>query len=205
MSQQPPEYLVHELVQSWVTEWLMKPHKIEEVTQLIDIFPSTLMIKSIPFGTMEIDYSLTTLDNLDLAESLSYFMFDAMEHLNGIGLSAIQLGCPIRIFVMKVNGEKTCVNPIWKPLSRKMVSLSEGCLSFPNEHCIISRPESIDVEYYDMIGNKVEETLTGLEARCFMHECDHLDGIIMHMKQSRLKRDMYLRKLAKQKPSYRWM
>lgn len=201
MSQQHPEYLVHELVQSWVTEWLMKPHNIEEVTQLIDIFPSTLMIKSIPFGLNH----LHTIDNLDLAESLSDFMFDAMEHLNGIGLSAIQLGCPIRIFVMKVNGEKTCVNPIWKPLSRKMVSLSEGCLSFPNEHCIISRPECIDVEYYDMIGNKVEETLTGLEARCFMHECDHLDGMTMHMKQSRLKRDIYLRKLAKQKPSYRRM
>lgn len=201
---QPPEHLIHELIQAWINDWLMKHHDIEEVEHLIDIDKPMLNVKSIPFGTMEVE-SCITIDNLDLAQMLSDFMFDTMEHLKGIGLSAIQLGCPLRIFVMKVNGEKTCINPSWKPLSKKVVSQSEGCLSFPKEHCIISRPEMIDVEYYDIVGNKVNETLSGLEARCFMHECDHIDGITMHMKQSRLKRDIYLRKLAKHKSSFSWI
>ena len=201
---QPPDHVLDLLIQTWINEWLLKPHNIEEVKDLIDIDTRLLNIKSQPMGTAGL-YQSDQIDNLDFAESLSDFMFDVMEHLNGIGLSAIQLGLPVRIFVMKVNNEKTCINPTWQPLSRKMVSLNEGCLSFPNEHCVISRPDMIDVEYYDKIGNKVKETLSGLEARCFMHECDHLDGIIMHMKQSRLKRDIYLRKLAKKKPSFSWM
>jgi peptide deformylase len=199
---QPYERLLHELIQFWINDWLMNPHHIEETEHLFD--DALLMVKSLPFGTLEIESELS-IDNLDLAESLSYFMFEVMKHSNGIGLSAIQIGCPLRIFVMNVNGEKTCINPSWQPLSKKMISMSEGCLSFPKEHCIVSRPDMIDVEYYDIVGNKVKETLTGLEARCFIHECDHLDGITMHMKQSKLKRDIYLRKLSKKKPSFSWM
>ena len=60
-------------------------------------------------------------------------------------------------------------------------------MSYPNVFLEISRPQSVEVEYYDEHENKVTEFLTGIDARCFQHELDHLNGVVYTSKVSSLK------------------
>jgi peptide deformylase len=111
---------------------------------------------------------------------------------NGIGLAAPQIGISLRVFVMQMQGwRRTCFNPEITGRSDHWVDFDEGCLSFPGEHCIINRPEWVDVRYQDYQGQWHSERFSGILARCFQHELDHLDGITMwdrhkeqHAKQS---------------------
>ena len=114
--------------------------------------------------------------NEDLVERMLHFM-----HANkGIGLAANQVGERIRMFVMSI-GEHSwaCFNPEIVQTHNDLTDYDEGCLSFPGESCIIKRPDTIDVRYYDVAGVEVIEKLTGLASRCFQHELDHLNGITM--------------------------
>jgi peptide deformylase len=111
----------------------------------------------------------------------------------GIGLSATQVGISRRLFVMSVDGKyRECFNPKITESSETLVEFDEGCLSFPGDRCIIKRPDWVKVEYQNSSGQKTQDHLVGLEARCFQHELDHLDGITMwdrykeqHAEQSR--------------------
>lgn len=114
--------------------------------------------------------------NEDLAERMLQFM-----HANkGIGLAANQVGERIRMFVMYIDEHSwACFNPEIVKAYNDLTDFDEGCLSFPGETCIIKRPDTIDVRYYDVSGIEVIEKLTGLASRCFQHELDHLNGITM--------------------------
>lgn len=126
--------------------------------------------------------------NLYLADCMREFM-----HANhGIGLAAPQIGMSRRLFVMEIEGKKwACFNPEIVESSPEQVEMEEGCLSFIGESCIITRAQEILVRYQDHQGLWYTEKLVGLAARCFQHELDHLDGIVMqdrdkeqHAKQS---------------------
>ena len=107
-------------------------------------------------------------------------MLQIMRKENGIGLAATQIGISKRIFVMEVSGiTRACFNPEILQSSQNLVDFNEGCLSFPGEQCTIKRPDSISVKYHNVQGVIIQEELSGLEARCFQHELDHLDGITM--------------------------
>ena len=123
------------------------------------------------------------------APQLSVEMIDIMLFHAGRGLSANQLNLDARIFVMqKISGEYiTVINPKILSKSKKTQIDTEGCLSYPNVFLEISRPKSVEVEYYDEHENKVTEFLTGIDARCFQHELDHLNGVIYISKVSSLK------------------
>lgn len=113
-------------------------------------------------------------------EMLAQEMTALMVREYGIGLSATQVGISRRLFVMSVNGQyRECFNPEIIESSETLVDFDEGCLSFPGDHCIIKRPDWVQVEYQTASGQPVQAKLTGLEARCFQHELDHLDGITM--------------------------
>lgn len=108
-------------------------------------------------------------------------MFDFMHKENGIGLAAPQIGISKRIFVMSVYGvNRDCFNPEILQDGAELAEFEEGCLSFPGESCKIKRPDTIIVRYQNYAGEWAQASLTGLEARCFQHELDHLDGITMH-------------------------
>lgn len=119
-------------------------------------------------------------------------MLDFMRQEKGIGLAAPQIGQSKRLFVMSVHGrERLCFNPEIIKSSEVFTDFDEGCLSFPGDQCIIKRPDWVEVSYQDDCGNVIVDNLVGLEARCFQHELDHLDGITMwdrykeqHAKQS---------------------
>lgn len=115
-----------------------------------------------------------------LAKQMLEFMIEE----NGIGLAAPQVGINKRIFVMKIGLRSyVCCNPEIIACSTDYANFSEGCLSFPGQTCIISRPSKINVRYYSADGTAIEEELDGLAARCFQHELDHLDGVTIFDRQ----------------------
>ena len=120
-------------------------------------------------------------------QDLARDLINTMLKNNGIGLAAPQCGIPRQIFVMNTDGQRrVVVNPQLLTVSKDCCIMTEGCLSFPNEYLDISRPTTITVEYYNSDAQLIEETLTGLSARCFLHEFDHLKGITMHQKRKNL-------------------
>ena len=114
-------------------------------------------------------------------EDLVNRMQTLMHAEGGIGLAANQCGERVRMFIMLIDGKFwACFNPCLWDISDDYVEFNEGCLSFKGETCIIKRPSTIRVSYFDAHGEEHFETLTGLPARCFQHELDHLNGITMH-------------------------
>lgn len=137
-------------------------------------------------------------------------MFETMYDAPGIGLAAIQVGVPKRILVIDLQDpEEEGGEPVRKPMvfvnpeilrsSETPRPYNEGCLSVPDQYAEVERPDSIRARWLDRDGNSHEEELDGMLATCLQHEMDHLEGVLFIDYLSRLKRDMILRKLAKQK------
>jgi len=104
-------------------------------------------------------------------------LIETMVHNKGLGLSANQCGLPYRCFVLHSADPFGVFNPILVDSTSEQVLLDEGCLSFPYLFMKIKRPKSIKVRYQKYTGEVVTETYTGMTARCFLHELDHLNGI----------------------------
>ena len=114
--------------------------------------------------------------NYILAQKMTAFM---QQH-KGIGLAAPQIGESFRLFVMLIDGrQRWCFNPEIMESSTVLTEYNEGCLSFIGDQCTITRPDWVKVTYQNYQGEAEEHTLAGLEARCFQHELDHLEGITM--------------------------
>lgn len=103
-------------------------------------------------------------------------MFNQMYLSKGIGLAAIQLGIPLQIFVMDVNGPMVVINPTIISRSEDMVLSREGCLSIPGHLIDVPRHKSIKVRFRGLDNKYRAYDLSGLEAICFQHEYDHLQG-----------------------------
>ena len=118
--------------------------------------------------------------NLDRGK-LSYTLTENMFHHNGVGLSANQIGIKERAFVMisdmELQDTLTCFNPKIVKESKEMVTMEEGCLSYPELYLDIVRPETIVVKYEDEGKELHKIKLTGFIARIFQHEYDHMEGI----------------------------
>lgn len=98
----------------------------------------------------------------------------------GLGLSANQCGFKYRVFVMgdPLGDYVAFFNPKIVDASMTTAHMSEGCLSFPHLFLNITRPESIVVEYQDFTGEKKAARFSGLSARVFLHEYDHMNGVV---------------------------
>jgi peptide deformylase len=90
------------------------------------------------------------------------------------------------------------LNPEILDASRETELREEGCLSLPNQFADVERPWRIRARWLDLTGRKHEAELDALAARCFQHELDHLNGVLFVDHLSILKRNMILRKLAKE-------
>ena len=137
-------------------------------------------------------------------------MIDTMYDANGIGLAATQVGVQQRVLVIDLQEEKdeddkpikaphAYINPEILSVSEETSSYNEGCLSIPEQYADVARPASCRVRWLDEQGERHEEELTGLLSTCMQHEIDHLNGVLFIDHVSRLKRDMLLKKLAKQR------
>ena len=116
-------------------------------------------------------------------------MIETMEKNNGIGLSANQVGINAQIFVMKTSvGEYiTAINPVIVELGKQIETGVEGCLSFPNLVLAISRPTTVTATFLDKYAQSCIMVFDGIDARCFLHEYDHLHGTVFTDLVSRLK------------------
>lgn len=135
------------------------------------------------------EYDITLLPNPVMTHTINRLKM-TMKLYNGLGLSANQCGVFERVFI--VGNEEiviVCINPKVIKVSEDLIKDNEGCLSFPGLFLKIERASSVEVEYYDLQGKKYNTTFTGLTARCFLHELDHMNGITMdkHVKPLALK------------------
>jgi len=137
-------------------------------------------------------------------------MFETMYAAPGIGLAAIQVGVPKRVLVIDlqepaeeggepVRDPRVFINPEIIQASDHEVPYTEGCLSVPDQFADVDRPDRVRARWLDEKGEQHEEEITGLLATCLQHEMDHLEGILFIDHLSRLKREMILKKLAKQR------
>jgi len=125
----------------------------------------------------------------DEIKQLAAEMVDFIDNNNGIGLSAVQIGKPIRLFVLRryihesddkwtVSEPYTYINPKILECSEETWVNEEGCLSIPKLHLPVERPLRIKVESTKLDGTKVVEELDGINARVILHENDHLNGVL---------------------------
>ena len=108
-------------------------------------------------------------------------MFETMYDAPGIGLAAPQVGIAKRIIVVHVgddDGPFAIVNPVLSDFDGESVA-TEGCLSIPGKIGDVTRAEKCTVTGLDRYGKKFRLETEGLLARCFQHEVDHLDGVLI--------------------------
>ena len=132
-------------------------------------------------------------------------MLETMYAAPGIGLAAIQVGILKRLVVIDISkGEEEkkpvfLINPQIIHQSKKTSIYEEGCLSLPGQFAEIERPAECTLKYIDYNGKEKELKADGLLATCVQHEVDHLNGILFIDYLSKLKKDMIIKKLVKQK------
>jgi peptide deformylase len=121
---------------------------------------------------------IPTIVELPLNKKLANDMMSFMRRHKGLGLAANQVGIPYRLFVMDVNAPRRCFNPkINYSANIENTKEIEGCLSYPGIFQLKPRATWIEAEYTDQNGKQVIVNLFGLEAICYQHELDHLNGV----------------------------
>jgi len=139
----------------------------------------------------------------DRVRALSPRMLASMYAAPGIGLAAPQVGEMLRLVVIDLQKEEArdpmvLVNPEILAASAETATREEGCLSLPGQYADVTRPARVKVRYQALDGARREVEADGLLATCLQHEIDHLDGVLFVDHLSVLKRNMLLRKLAKE-------
>ncbi|MCL2429513.1 MAG: peptide deformylase [Alphaproteobacteria bacterium] len=130
-------------------------------------------------------------------------MFATMYRAPGIGLAAPQVGVGLRLAVIDLMPDDTqepivLINPEILATSEETTTREEGCLSLPGQYAEITRPARVKVRFQGQSGERREIEAEGLLSTCLQHEIDHLDGILFVDHLSNLKRNMILRRLAKE-------
>jgi peptide deformylase len=139
----------------------------------------------------------------DIVRDLIPRMYAAMYAAPGIGLAAPQVAEGLRLIIIDLKPNDrfeplTLINPEIVAATEELATREEGCLSLPNMYADVTRPAKVKVRYLDEFGAKKEIEGEGLMSACLQHEIDHLDGILFVDHLSALKRNMIMRRLAKE-------
>ena len=136
-------------------------------------------------------------------------LVETMYAAPGIGLAAPQVGLALRIFVIDLSlghdptGLIVMVNPEF--VERDGMQLEdEGCLSVPGFNATVVRPSRAVVKGFDRSGNPQQQDGSGLLARAFQHEMDHLDGTLFVDRLRGIKRDLIVKKIRKLTRAGKW-
>ena len=158
-------------------------------------FPDPILREKMP----EFDFSNPSIDPVQLEKD----MLEIMYQNHGMGLAANQVGIRARVFVM---GHKSApelgqafFNPIIEANTDQYIDLVEGCLSFPNIFVKVKRPNAIKVRWQNRTGEWESGEFSGYDCKCFLHEFDHLEGIVFQDRVSTLKWAMSLKKFKNKK------
>jgi len=162
----------------------------------------SLPILVVPNPTLRKTSRAVTPADMGQVRELIPAMFDTMYKAPGIGLAAPQVGKLLRLVVVDLAPEKVpapmvLINPEIVAASTETAVREEGCLSLPDQYADVTRPAWVKVKYQDEDGIKKEIEGDGLLAACLQHEIDHLNGVLFVDYLSALKRNILLRKLAK--------
>lgn len=135
------------------------------------------------------DFSNPPIDPIQFAKDL----YETMLHNKGLGLAANQVGMPYRVFAIAAAQGIVAYNPKIVDQTTAEVFLEEGCLTFPSLFMKVKRPGAIKVRYTEPNGNVVTNKFTGMTARVFLHELDHLNGIKFTQRANKIHLDRALR------------
>jgi peptide deformylase len=158
-------------------------------------FPNDVLRQKIE----DFDFDNPTVDPVQLEKD----MIETMFVYDGIGLAANQVGVNARVFVMghRDNPEsaQAFFNPVVVANTDAIEDLEEGCLSFPGVYVNIKRPRAIKARWQNSKGEWQESEFDGYNCKCFLHELDHLEGIVFQDRVSTIKWALAVKKNQKRK------
>jgi peptide deformylase len=125
-------------------------------------------------------------------------MVETMHEARGLGLAAPQVGVQKRLFVYQLEDQDpvAVINPTITE-SRGEWEFEEGCLSIPGLYFPIVRPKEIHLTGWDLDGKEISIEADEIEARCFQHELDHLDGRLLISLLDKVQRKDAMRELRR--------
>jgi len=140
------------------------------------------------------DFSNPAFDPIEFAQELVKHMYE----WNGLGLAASQVGNPYRVFAMRGQPKNfVCFNPrVVQPAETEIV-LEESSLTYPGLVVKIKRPQHVRVRFQTPNGDTRTETFTGMTARVFQHQIDHIEGVLYFNRANRYYRDIAFKKWSK--------
>jgi peptide deformylase len=123
------------------------------------------------------DFQDPPFDPHELAEAMTL----CMQRMGGIGLSANQFGQPYRVMIMQLQNGVTVsmFNPKLLWASQDLWPCPEGCLSFPGQSVTVARSRTVKAGWQDALGQEHVDVFHDIDAKCFLHELDHLNGVTM--------------------------
>jgi peptide deformylase len=162
-----------------------------------------MILPIVKYGDPVLQKAGEDVNNIDgrLAEFIGN-MFETMYVAKGVGLAGPQVALSKKLFVMDVSSGKdakdriVCINPQIVETKGEVVS-EEGCLSFPGIYFEVERPEIVTVSAIDLNGKEFTFEVSGIAARCVLHENDHINGRLFIEFLSPLKRDLLKRRIKK--------
>lgn len=158
-------------------------------------FPDPILRERMP----EFDFSNPPFDPVQLEKQMIEKMFQE----DGIGLAANQVGIRARVFVMGHRDYPEAAQAFFNPMVVAHIDeiddLEEGCLSFPGIFVNIKRPKKIKARWQNSKGEWQEDVFDGYNCKCFLHELDHLEGIVFQDRVSTLKWALAVKKTTKRK------
>ena len=156
-------------------------------------FPNDILRETMPI----FDFDKPRVNPIEVEKVL----IEAMLKNGGIGLAANQIGIRSRVFAMGANSDPTAAkaffNPVIASAANTVEELLEGCLSFPNVYVKIKRAAKIVARWQNAQGQWEEGNLEGYDCRCFLHEYDHLEGLVFKDRISALKWNLAINKSKK--------
>jgi peptide deformylase len=175
-------------------------------TQQVKVEPLPLYDENHPMLKVQIPEYKFDLPN-PLMEMLVKRLKMTMKLYGGIGLSANQCGVFERVFVIGTDHfQIACINPRIIGQAPSTIKAEEGCLSFPGLHVKLDRPDWVEVEFTNEMGELKQMRLEGITARCFQHELDHMNGIRMidhigpvALQMARKKQEKIIKKIVRHK------
>lgn len=170
---------------------------------VVDDTASLLPILIAPHPTLKAHARPVTDGDTDAVRALIPRMFATMYKAPGIGLAAPQVDTRLRVIVIDLAPKDkrepvAMINPEIVGLSEELATREEGCLSLPNQYAEVTRPARVKVRFVDETGMRREIEATDLMSACVQHEIDHLDGVLFVDHLSILKRNIIMRRLAKE-------
>lgn len=158
-------------------------------------FPNQILRQKMP----NFDFQNPCMDPIQLEKELIETMF----RYDGIGLAANQVGINTRVFAMghkdTPESAQAFFNPIVIKHLEEVEDLEEGCLSFPGIYVKIKRPKKIIAKWQNSKGEWEESEFDGYNCKCFLHELDHLEGIVFQDRVSTLKWALAVKQSKKRK------